>query len=123
MNLEELKTATRQEVFDVIVNHLLTQNEKSMGPSEKDPSNEVCKYFGPRGLKCAAGCLIDDYEYRSDLENSNWSGLVSSGKVPYAHQDTITALQCIHDSDSVKNWERCLRQYAEKNLVKFNWKG
>lgn len=52
----------RQEVFDKVVNHLLTQNQKSIDESSQ------CMYRGINGLMCAVGCLIPDEFYNKDLE-------------------------------------------------------
>ena len=44
----------RQEVFDKVAIHLLTQNAKALN------SGGLCVYKTPNGLRCAVGCLIPD---------------------------------------------------------------
>ncbi len=43
---------TKQEIFDKVATHLLTQNEKALN------SVGGCVYRTDKGLKCAVGCLI-----------------------------------------------------------------
>ncbi|MDO5609506.1 MAG: hypothetical protein Q4G62_01760, partial [Pseudomonadota bacterium] len=60
ITLKTLSSASAQAAADQIVQHLLTQNERSI-LDFADPG--LCAYRGMRGLKCAAGCLIADDEY------------------------------------------------------------
>lgn len=53
---------TNQEIFDKVVNHLLTQNEKAM-------TKFRCQYRTEDGLKCAIGCLIPDEKYRREFDD------------------------------------------------------
>jgi len=55
---------TKQEIFDKIAVHLLTQNAVSVGPGD----NQMCKYRTDDGLSCAIGCLIPDELYVKKLE-------------------------------------------------------
>ena len=56
-----MKPMTKQEVFDKVATHLLTQNKRSL----EDTS---CVYRAKDGSMCAAGCLIPDEEYTPALE-------------------------------------------------------
>ena len=47
---------TNEEIFEKVKTHLLTQNAKSM-------IDGTCLYYGPNGLKCAVGCLIEDEHF------------------------------------------------------------
>ena len=88
ITLATLPQATAQEVFDQMATHLLTQNEKSAG--------YLFRYRLGR-LKCAAGCLISDDEYKKSWEGRDWDTLVNLNEAPKAHTDLILELQRIHD--------------------------
>jgi hypothetical protein len=106
MNLIELETATKQEVFNHIASGLLTQGERSYEGS-------ACLYRGPNGLKCAGGMVIDDDEYGGeDMEDQDWEGLVEGGFAPSAHMELITKLQGVHDSYEPQEWGAYLRWIA-----------
>ncbi len=52
---------TRQEIFNQVCNHLLTQKEKAInGPA--------CVYLAPDGKQCAVGCLIPKEYYDPEIE-------------------------------------------------------
>lgn len=116
ITLATLKDATEQEVFDQAVNHLLTQNEKSMS----DVIEYSCAYRGLNGLKCAAGCFISDEEYNSSFELNTWSQLVGTGRVPKNHCDLIGRIQDIHDTFSADNWKGLLINLAKERGLKWN---
>lgn len=118
ITLATLKDATEQEVFDQAVNHLLTQNEKSMS----DYYEGVCAYRGEDGLKCAAGCFISDNEYNTSMETSTWSQLVNAGRVTECHGILIGRLQYIHDSYDIDKWKFQLMDLAKEIGLTFNWK-
>lgn len=107
ITLKTLPDATAQEVFDQVKNHLLKQNLRSM-------SGHRCRYRGPYGTKCAAGCLIGDDEYSVELEHKNWKTLSEQNIVPGNHLILIRKLQTIHDSFSVLSWPGKLKKVAEK---------
>lgn len=54
---------TDRELFDFVVNHLVSQ-----GCPSKQAFGKNCAYRGPQGRKCAVGCLINDDNYRPSLE-------------------------------------------------------
>ena len=105
VTLKTLPISTRQEVFNQIANHLLSQRKSST-------NRDWCAYRGSGGLKCAAGCLISDQEYCEKMEGNSWDLLVSKEMVPEAHQDLIVKLQRVHDFQSVRNWKRCIQKAA-----------
>lgn len=97
ITLKTLHVATEQEVFDQVLSHLRRQGRPSKG---KDGG---CKYRGVGNLKCAAGCLIADDEYKSKMDNlddTRWLSLVSEGLVPNVHIHLIRDLQVIHDQSA-----------------------
>jgi hypothetical protein len=101
-----------QVVFDKVAEHLLTQKERS-----EYQVNCACSYRGPKGLKCAAGCLIPDIDYNEEMENKSWGTLVSSGIVPATNMYLIGRLQRIHDIFEPFEWLTKLNELArEMNL-------
>lgn len=107
ITLVTLPQATEQEVFDQVVIHLFTQKTKSV-----DGNNETCVYRTPDGKKCAAGCLISDEEYDSDIEGEAWTKLVEKGFAPNAHVKLISALQRVHDHFTPHEWYQALHIIA-----------
>lgn len=115
ITLATLKDATEQEVFDQAVNHMLTQNQKSLIDGK-------CKYRSGN-LKCAAGCFISDEEYKPEMDRElpiSWFRLVSSNLVPKDHDYLILRLQRIHDQQDVDKWKERLSEFAKENNLKFN---
>jgi hypothetical protein len=61
----DIITATRQQMFDFMLNHLRNQG----GPSvDKDIGDLACMYRGDNGRMCAIGCMIPDRLYNPRLE-------------------------------------------------------
>lgn len=117
ITLATLPQATEQEVFDQVVRHMLTQGERS--------ENDIgCVYRGPNGLKCAAGCLISDEEYNSDMDNNpegtSWQDLSARDEVPSKHLALISVLQRIHDGIGTQDWPEALEREARGRGLKFN---
>ena len=110
---------TRQEAFDTVVTHLLTQNARA------DHAG-VCLYRGPKDSKCAVGALIPDDRYYHSMEGSSLNGnsavkdvLVSSG---YSTSDFsfFGVLQKVHDQDKPEAWRQALQLTAKQYKLKFN---
>lgn len=115
----------QQETFDIVVNHLRQQGEKGV-----DESLGTCVYRGPNGLMCAAGVLIRDDQYSSDMEG--WgvtSGsssdkryeLSKAGKIVEENGHDIKLvieLQNIHDFHEIRHWESKFKELADRhNLI------
>lgn len=111
---------TKQEIFNQVVNHLRAQ-----GCAAKSDDG-YCKYRTSDGLKCAAGCLIDDEHYDIRFENKR----VTDPAVNKALQNSginmqdqsihylVSELQDIHDGIGSANWEFHFANFAsENNLV------
>lgn len=114
---------TRQETFDTVARHLLTQGCRS------EDGDGNCRYRGLDGLKCAAGCLIPDEKYYVALEGK---ALVVDGRLgtldvhtleqQYALRealeghdvDLVTELQLLHDLNDVSEWADALRETARR---------
>lgn len=119
---------TKQEIFDKVVQHLLTQGVKSM-----DEVHGWCMYRGPNGIKCAVGALITDEVYTDDIENEPAAALFSayrrvleeSGIDPDSQEteQLLVALQDIHDREQCGQWRINLESLAELNGLVFNMKG
>lgn len=106
ITLKTLEHYSAQEVFDHVATHLIQQTSRS-------ESEDGCRYRGPDGLKCAAGCLISDEEYSEDFEEKGWISLVANSKVPAVHKDLIYKLQDLHDWDAPNLWKQKLVLLAQ----------
>jgi len=58
---------TKQDAYEVIRKHFLTQKERAT----LKPNGTTCAYRGAGGTKCAVGILIADEYYRSGMEGQN----------------------------------------------------
>lgn len=113
---------TKQELFDKVANHLLTQN----AVSEDGKGN--CMYRGEGGLKCAVGVLIPDQFYNSDMESLivNPEGgivanvLVQEAGVDKDHLRLLAKLQFLHDNVRVSKWRNQLAEIADDEGLVFN---
>lgn len=124
ISLKTLDKVAAQDIFNHVVNHLMSQKERSAD------SEGACMYRGPNGLKCAAGCLIADDEYSPEMEYSTWLHLMDEGAsyrgngklvVPTAHSDLIHALQTVHDRDAPDKWEEALRKLCAEHMLKWEY--
>lgn len=117
-----LPMKSRQEIFDIVAVHLLTQNEKSSGYFGGQHDTAMSMYRGRAGNKCAIGYLISDEDYVEDIEG----GVVSSLFFEYPElmkasglreEDTefLRSLQIIHDCNTVPLWYKKLDDFAKQN--------
>lgn len=103
----------RQEVFDRVCKHLLTQGERS----ELDGR---CTYRGDGGRMCAIGCLIDNAHYQKTLEGSSiWISFVRDAVAKSLNFDLeksdmflLSALQGCHDDIPSEEWYGTLEYIA-----------
>jgi hypothetical protein len=108
ITLATLHEATEQEIFTQVKNHLLSQNKRAV-----DTNGTACRYR-INDLKCAAGCLIADSEYRPSMESYLWTNLVKIALVPDHHVELISVLQRIHDKVfDTSLWPESLRDIAQ----------
>lgn len=117
--LPDTRLMTKQEIFDTVALHLLTQKEKSI------TSTDGCVYFGPNNLRCAIGVLLLEHPR---LYNANYS-VESLLHIFPALLPTITNLrktyvkafyqdlQNIHDSHPPKNWRALLQTFAQNRKL------
>lgn len=110
ITLATLPTATEQEVYDQVVEHLRKQNARSF---RYFGEKHACAYRNGKGLKCAAGCLISDEEYNERMEMRPWETLVAYRVVPPKHANLIRHLQNLHDTTATTTWEDQFKKLAE----------
>jgi hypothetical protein len=126
ITVKNLNESTAQEVFDFVVNHLLTQNKKAQQGAGG------CKYRlsleDGSVLRCAAGCLIPDELYDERIEGRLWNGMDGVGNENPArrygameHQGLIRSLQYIHDEYTPEQWRDRLEQEAKNYFLTFNF--
>ena len=116
----------KQEVFDKVSKHLLTQNMRSID------SRGACKYRAINGLKCAVGCLIPDEVYDPSMEGfriNHWKYdahlQIKTAPLEWMLESDMSRLlnrlQDIHDSeDDPSLWEEKLRKLASDFGLVFN---
>ena len=132
----------KQELFDKVSKHLLTQNAKSVRFRPVYDQWPECRYRGDNHLSCAVGCLIDDKYYNPDCEGvsvptdlANISSY-SEDKRPLVLANSLTkslgyslntaelsllrSLQFIHDTYEVEDWKRELKDLAFREGLTFN---
>lgn len=114
---------SKQEVFDKVVEHALTQKQQARGKA--GGQMEICMYRTPEGLKCFIGALIPDEEYTPELEGREVDQLLSSDRfgltvLPIVGVDREEAvkfyleLQRIHDERKPEQWPELLRGVARQ---------
>ena len=115
---------TKQEVFDKVATHLLTQMEQSRSEAAKGFSKEPtgCAYRGDGGKMCAVGCLIPDDIYDEEMEGKISYSLfydfykfreLFDTSVPATEITALlSALQKIHDCSNPSAWLRELEDEA-----------
>jgi len=107
-----------QTIFNRAADHLLTQNKKSLTLNNL----AACAYRGDGGLKCAAGCLIDDKFYSPSMEGlaahapDVMEGIQQSLGISYGIDDDeerlIGWLQDLHDDNPPEDWNKKLYRLA-----------
>lgn len=122
----------KQEVFDKVVKHLLTQNAKAQKNYIWDGATYdkgICMYRGNEGRMCAVGCLITDEAYSPDIEGyaadteEVLNALRNSGiEIDNTDAQFLYEIQQIHDYSAVDVWDKVLIEFADRNGVLFNWK-
>lgn len=110
---------TEQEVFDKAVQHLLTQNAKSL-------TNEGCAYRGNGGLMCGVGPFIKDECYTEEMEGSSAGRLFNDWPeaLTFERDENIEQLlrlvQNVHDWSQVEDWSDRLQRLGEARGLTFN---
>lgn len=112
VSISNLSSVLAQDVVDQVVGHLLIQNTRSS-------SKDGCVYRNENGLRCAAGCLISNSEYKPVFELNLWSQLVGTYGIPYTHSSLIDRLQEVHDQYDVQNWDTLLRKVVKDGRLRY----
>ena len=108
----------RQEMFNKVATHLLTQNCQSQRPSTLGKHQDiVCAYRGEEGRKCAIGVLIPDEVYDPAMEAL--SVLMLTERFPSlgfmkGHIHFLDRLQRIHDQYEVGQWPDLLTEAGQE---------
>jgi hypothetical protein len=95
------------EVIDYVTEHLLKQRAVST-------NSGACLYHHPNGLKCAAGCLIDESIYSESIEGMPWDHVIKKIGLPSTHCRVIFEMQTIHDQVDVRLWPEALAELREE---------
>jgi hypothetical protein len=122
----------KQEVFDKVAAHLLTQKARAFRIAEICPTGrneEICQYRAPDGKRCAIGCLIpDEWEFALEFEGSVAALIFTFDAVENLFEPGLTAqaseenlellddflprLQHIHDGFKPFEWWGALHTFA-----------
>lgn len=103
---------SRQLTFDLVKQHLLTQNQKSESDHEDPNGHYMCMYRAPDGCKCGAGPLIPDADYQPYFEGRSISSIVGFSDF-FGHDIALVfSLQTIHDFWPVHMWPLMLYHVA-----------
>src|SRR3954469_8501614 len=109
----------RQEVYNKVKNHLLTQLAVSEIEVEFTRNDGTvakaisCAYRGPNGRMCGIGCLILDEHFRPEINGDLvtdykvWKALQASGVIYQSGSEDekfLLALQKIHDDQYPQDW-------------------
>lgn len=119
----DVNNSTEQEVFDYVLDFLLEQGESSREDAL------TCKYRlekEGRILKCAAGCLIKDENYTSEIEGKSWITVGLPAKVGiFNHERIIYRMQQAHDATSNLNFKEGIldkfKKIADQNNLNFKY--
>ncbi len=113
----------KQEIFNRVAIHLLTQNRKAL-------DGGTCVHLTYDGCRrCAIGCLIPDehnalkyrgsvvallFRYPDLTELWGVDGSLANTRAQHLPDVTfLSRLQTIHDNDPVKEWKQHLWEFAE----------
>jgi len=117
VTIDNLETATAQDVFETVARHLLTQNKKSTQDGH-------CCYRGEYGTKCAAGVLIPDERYDPKMDSRNstgWDNIIYAYEFSTMHSSLINALQYLHDNNHPETWKEHLKHLARVESLNFDF--
>jgi hypothetical protein len=102
INLYRLNKTSYQTIFDWVTANVIKQGGRStVEESEENKESgleERCMYRDPYGRKCAAGWLIPDEKYNSNLENNGVDFLAEKQLLPRRYTEFVDQLRSIHDN-------------------------
>lgn len=105
----------KQEIYDKVKTHLLTQNKKSMLITN---TANKCLYRGPNSTMCAVGIFIPDDIYSPEMEGSDIRSVTRNyAELPkdifnQHNLPLLLDLQAVHDEVEVDFWTYKLAQVA-----------
>jgi len=119
---------TTQELFDKVVNHLLTQKAKSTVTEDQTGTCLYRSTWNGKQYKCAVGALITDDYYKESLECATAQDekvikAVESSldkKLSRDEKFLLTELQGIHDSHAILAWPQRLKAAAMGHGLLYN---
>ncbi len=111
---------TKQEIFIKVRGHLLAQNERAFKLAGN--GEQFCMYRDPDGKMCAAGCLIKNEHYSSDMEGlgTHEEPIIKALKLSGVNMDDeqtanlIARMQGLHDTVSPMFWEEKLQNLGRE---------
>lgn len=123
-----MTTLKAQEVFDTLVNHLRNQKARSIRTVKYIKRDEIESALrGDNGLKCPAGALITDEEYKVDMEGVCFGSLLNLKTTPQSlkdrlleHTSLVDCMNWIHDWFAVEKWEEEFAGIARDLKLTYN---
>ena len=118
-------SATAQDIFNYVAEHLLTQNRQSLIHTNPSLFGEL----GDEGVEwptpilyCAAGCLLKDNEKVRNIVNercefNSWDQLSRKGYTPNNQIELIDDLVIVHDRFDPEQWRAQLKEVAKKHKL------
>jgi hypothetical protein len=122
---------SKQEIYQKVRNHLLTQNWRSTDDNDRP------LFYGPWGHKCAIGCLIAEEHYQQQIEGTGVCLLFprSRGHIKRSSEqcladaliqsgvnvddesvvNLLVELQDVHDVIPIERWTSELDAIAERH--------
>ena len=110
----------KKQVFKTIATHMLTQKKVSQ-------NRNTCLYRNGYGLSCAIGVLINDDNYRKELESHDITNTevsiavansLNSPPLSSGDREFLGALQDIHDYSEPQYWRGALDIFSMKHFKK-----
>lgn len=116
---KDMRTCSKQEIFDFVYVHLMEQKRQASFGERcflriKFPKDLEIQ---PQVLACAVGCLIPDEHLKPEMDY-NLSFKANDALLEYfpdTLHNLLVDLQCIHDGYSACDWGVKLRSYAEEH--------
>lgn len=115
-----MKTDFKQEIFDKVAKHLLTQKVRCVD------KQGCCVYFNVEtNMKCAAGCLIPDRDYSEYFERgavdyyiiNKITNFFKNSGYSKNEIELVQELQELHDWFRPKTWKKRLRLIAKEHSL------
>lgn len=124
MSLREAVKLPKQEIFDIVAKHLLTQNKPAMRTLTGNGGQATSCAYRANGLMCAIGCLLSDGEYNTHVEGLSVEELLPALKIaaPFEIVFLLGDLQHVHDSHPSVTWGAQLKEVATRHNLTFGGK-